>query len=149
MSIAEAKVFMQEHGDQVRAEVERALATAQVDDAHTQSAERVTAQFKAQLDAVNRFTGPVNDAYASMLGAFYSVQAARLGVTPEEMLQRYPLTIAAGVDIPSLVVDLYTGVPLPERLAFRELATVRFLEDVIVDVDEVLTSAHAAHQDGF
>lgn len=75
-------------------------------------------------------------------------RAALLEVNPR-FPGALPLTIAAGVDIPSLVVDLYTGVPLPERLAFRELATVRFLEDVIVDVDEVLTSAHAAHQDGF
>jgi len=58
-----------------------------------------------------------------------------------------PLTIAAGVDIPSLVVDLFTGRPLPERLPFRELATVRFLEDVILDPCEVLVSEHAGHQD--
>ena len=58
-----------------------------------------------------------------------------------------PLTIAAGVDIPSLVVDLFLGRELPERLPFRELASVRFLEDVIVEVDEVLESAHAGHQD--
>lgn len=58
-----------------------------------------------------------------------------------------PLTIAAGVDIPSLVVDLFLGRELPERLPFRELASVRFLEDVIVEVDDVLESAHAGHQD--
>ncbi|MFC6235429.1 ATP-grasp domain-containing protein, partial [Leucobacter soli] len=58
-----------------------------------------------------------------------------------------PLTIAAGVDIPSLVVDLFLGRELPERLPFREIASVRFLEDVIVDVDEVLVSAHAGHQE--
>ncbi len=58
-----------------------------------------------------------------------------------------PLTIAAGVDIPSLVVDLFLGETLPERVGFREVASVRFLEDVIVEVDEVLESAHAGHQD--
>lgn len=58
-----------------------------------------------------------------------------------------PLTIAAGVDIPSLVVDLFTGSPVPERVEFRELANVRFLEDVFVDPAEVLRSEHAAHQD--
>lgn len=58
-----------------------------------------------------------------------------------------PLTIAAGVDIPSLVVDLFLGRELPDRIPFRELASVRFLEDVIVEVDEVLESAHAGHQD--
>ncbi|WP_144876979.1 ATP-grasp domain-containing protein [Microbacterium sp. 1.5R] len=58
-----------------------------------------------------------------------------------------PLTIAAGVDIPSLVADLFLGADIPESVPFRELASVRFLEDVIVEVDDVLVSAHAGHQD--
>lgn len=58
-----------------------------------------------------------------------------------------PLTIAAGVDIPSLVVDLFLGRELPSRVPFRELASVRFLEDVIIEVGEVLESTHAGHQD--
>jgi carbamoyl-phosphate synthase large subunit len=58
-----------------------------------------------------------------------------------------PLTIAAGVDMPSLVLDLALGVALPEKLEFRDLANVRFLEDVFVSPDEILHSEHAAHQD--
>ncbi|MFT4284847.1 MAG: ATP-grasp domain-containing protein [Protaetiibacter sp.] len=73
-------------------------------------------------------------------------RAALLEVNPR-FPGALPLTIAAGVDIPSLVVDLFTGRALPERLAFRELASVRFLEDIVIDPDEVLQSAHAAHQD--
>ncbi len=59
-----------------------------------------------------------------------------------------PLTIAAGVDIPSLVVDLFTGAELPEHIPFQERAVVRFLEDVILDPAELLVSEHAAHQAG-
>lgn len=58
-----------------------------------------------------------------------------------------PLTIAAGVDIPSLVADLFLGREIPSKIPFREVASVRFLEDVILDVDEVLISAHAGHQE--
>jgi carbamoyl-phosphate synthase large subunit len=58
-----------------------------------------------------------------------------------------PLTIAAGVDIPSLVADLFLGAALPADVPFREIASVRFLEDVIVEIDEVLVSAHAGHQE--
>ncbi|GAA2823843.1 carbamoyl-phosphate synthase large subunit [Leucobacter komagatae] len=58
-----------------------------------------------------------------------------------------PLTISAGVDIPSLVVDLFLGRELPARVEFREVAAVRFLEDIVVEVHEVLESAHAGHQD--
>ncbi|WP_334149072.1 ATP-grasp domain-containing protein [Microbacterium sp.] len=58
-----------------------------------------------------------------------------------------PLTIAAGVDIPSLVVDLFLGHELPARVPFREVASVRFLEDVIVEVEDILVSEHAGHQE--
>jgi carbamoyl-phosphate synthase large subunit len=51
-----------------------------------------------------------------------------------------PLTIAAGVDMPSLAVDLALGRELPDRLEFRELANVRYLEDIFLDRAEVLRS---------
>lgn len=56
-----------------------------------------------------------------------------------------PLTIAAGVDMPSLVLDLALGHQVPDTIAFRELANVRFLEDVFVDPAEILVSDHAGH----
>jgi carbamoyl-phosphate synthase large subunit len=58
-----------------------------------------------------------------------------------------PLTIAAGVDMPSLVVDLALGRDIPTRIDFRDLANVRFLEDLFVDPADILESEHAAHQD--
>ncbi len=58
-----------------------------------------------------------------------------------------PLTIAAGVDMPSLALDLALGLPLPHRIEFRDLANVRYLEDVFIDPAEVLVSDHAAHGD--
>jgi carbamoyl-phosphate synthase large subunit len=58
-----------------------------------------------------------------------------------------PLTIAAGVDIPSLVADLFLGREMPVRVPFREVASVRFLEDVIVEVEDLLVSEHAGHQE--
>lgn len=56
-----------------------------------------------------------------------------------------PLTIAAGVDMPSLALDLALALDLPERVEFREIANVRFLEDVFVDPAEILHSENAAH----
>jgi carbamoyl-phosphate synthase large subunit len=49
-----------------------------------------------------------------------------------------PLTIASGVDMPSLTLDSVLGRPVPEHLDFVELANVRFLEDVFMPVDDVL-----------
>jgi carbamoyl-phosphate synthase large subunit len=56
-----------------------------------------------------------------------------------------PLTIAAGVDMPSLSLDLALGLDVPEHVEFRELANVRYLEDVFVDPAEILYSENAAH----
>ncbi|MFF2051312.1 ATP-grasp domain-containing protein [Leifsonia sp. NPDC058194] len=58
-----------------------------------------------------------------------------------------PLTIAAGVDMPSLLLDLVLGRPVPASIDFRELANVRFLEDVFLDPADVLVSENAAHAD--
>jgi len=73
-------------------------------------------------------------------------RAALLEVNPR-FPGSLPLTIAAGVDIPSLVVDLFLGRRLPASIAFREVASVRFLDDKVVDPAEILVSEHAAHQD--
>ncbi|MDO7881369.1 ATP-grasp domain-containing protein [Salinibacterium soli] len=58
-----------------------------------------------------------------------------------------PLTIAAGVDMPSLALDLALGADLPESLDFADLANVRYLEDVFIDPAAVLVSEYAAHGD--
>ena len=56
-----------------------------------------------------------------------------------------PLTIAAGVDMPSLALDLALGLDVPDNVPFREIANVRFLEDLFVEVSEILLSENAAH----
>ena len=49
-----------------------------------------------------------------------------------------PLTIAAGVDMPSLTLDAVLGRPLPAHVDFAEIANVRYLEDVFLPIDQVL-----------
>lgn len=56
-----------------------------------------------------------------------------------------PLTIAAGVDMPSLALDLALGLDTPDTVPFREIANVRYLEDVFVETSEILQSENAAH----
>ncbi|MFF1573759.1 ATP-grasp domain-containing protein [Leifsonia sp. NPDC058292] len=58
-----------------------------------------------------------------------------------------PLTIAAGVDMPSLLLDLVLGAEVPTTVDFVELANVRYLEDVFLDPADVLVSDNAAHDD--
>lgn len=49
-----------------------------------------------------------------------------------------PLTIAAGVDMPSLTLDAVLGRPVPRSLDFAEVANVRFLEDRFLPPDQIL-----------
>ncbi|PFG42949.1 carbamoyl-phosphate synthase large subunit [Isoptericola jiangsuensis] len=49
-----------------------------------------------------------------------------------------PLTIASGVDMPSLTLDAVLGRPVPHHVDFREIANVRFLEDRFLPVEDVL-----------
>ncbi len=95
LSRAEAQAYMQNHAEELRAEVERTLTEKQNDDTAKQSAEVVRANIKEQLDATARFTPQVNDAYAAMVSNFYATQAARLGTTPEALFQQYPLHVVA------------------------------------------------------
>lgn len=64
-------------------------------------------------------------------------RAALLEVNPR-FPGAMPLTVAAGVDMPSLALDLALGVPLPAYVPFREVAVVRYLEDVFLAPDDVL-----------
>lgn len=94
-SRAEAQDFMQNHTEELQAEVERTLAEKQGDDTFKASAEVVRGEIRTQLDTAARFTPQVNDAYSAMVGNFYAVTAAKLDTTPEELFKRYPLKIAA------------------------------------------------------
>lgn len=64
-------------------------------------------------------------------------RAALLEVNPR-FPGAMPLTVAAGVDMPSLALDLALGRELPAGVPFRELAVVRYLEDVFLAPSEVL-----------
>jgi GNAT superfamily N-acetyltransferase len=93
MSPAEAKVYMQERGDQLQAEIAKVLESKQGDDAFKAERDKVRDEFAVKLDAAKRFTSDVNQQYASLMADFYAAQAARLGITPSEMAARYPLTV--------------------------------------------------------
>lgn len=91
-----ANEYMQSGAAQELAdEVRRTLGAKQEDDAFNASRDVVTGGVLEQLNAAGRFSPDVNQAYASMVGNFFAVQAAKLGITPEEMAQRYPLQVRA------------------------------------------------------
>jgi hypothetical protein len=67
------------------------------------SAEAVKGQVLQQLGTANRFTPEVNDAYASLVRDFYTVNAARLGMNAEQFYRAYPLRVTAAA--PSLAEE--------------------------------------------
>jgi GNAT superfamily N-acetyltransferase len=95
MNRAEAKVFMAERGDALMAEVEAELTAQDAQLQFTESIAGVQAKFQAELDSTKRFTSDVNKAYASLLANFYGTQAQRLGITPDELLERYGVKVRA------------------------------------------------------
>lgn len=92
---AEAQTYMQNQAAELQADVERTLAEKQGDDTFKASRDAVSAQMLEQLNAAGRFTPDVNRAYADMIGNFYAVQGAKIGLTPEQMAAKYPLQVRA------------------------------------------------------
>ena len=95
MSQFEARNFMQSQAQDFQSEVEKTLTERQDDDAFKQSLEVVKADVAQQLAQTGRFTKDVNEAYATLVSNFYAVQAAKLGITPEQFAQQYPVKIQA------------------------------------------------------
>ncbi len=62
-------------------------------------------------------------------------RAALLEVNPR-FPGAMPLTVAAGIDMPSLTLDAVLGRPVPATLDFIDLAVVRYLEDVFLPPSE-------------
>lgn len=116
-SRAEVMALGQEANAALQAEVEAVLTAEVTTDAFRQSAERVKQSLLEQLNTAGRFTKDVNDAYASLPAAYYTVRAAQLGITPEEMAARYPLQIRA--ELPTAAgaatLDQEAQVPRPAQ----------------------------------
>ena len=81
--------------EETQRQTERLMEEQNFTDGWKQSTDVVKNELLAQLNAANRFTPDVNNAYASFMSAFYSTQAHRFGITPDEMYVRYPLQIQA------------------------------------------------------
>lgn len=76
-------------------EADRVLQQAADTSAWQQSSETVRTEILGQLNSTGRFTADVNEAYATLQSNFFSTMAARTGMTPTELYQRYSLKVAA------------------------------------------------------
>jgi hypothetical protein len=95
MTQFEAQTFMQSQAETFRAHAEQILAEQTGNAELQQQADQVQQEFFNQLQQANRFTPEVNTAYSALMRNFYVTMAQRLGLSPVEMMQRYPLRIVA------------------------------------------------------
>lgn len=117
MSQIEAQEFMQTSAEQLQADIARVVADGEQVDAFQSSADAVKANVAQQLASANRFTPDVNEAYASLMSSFYATNAARLGLTPEELYAAYPVQIAAqGVEAGALTQEAETPADFSARM---------------------------------
>lgn len=95
MSPAEAKQAGEKAGELLKQEAERVIQQAADQDALRTSQEVVKANIKQQLETTGRFRDTVNEGYATWAAAFYTAYGSRVGMTPEQFYQAYPLRILA------------------------------------------------------
>lgn len=116
-SQAGAQEFMKTRGDAEMREVERVMDEHKADTAFKESIKAVGDDVQQQLATANRFTDDVNAPYSALWSAFFGVQAARVGVMPRELYDRFAPKIVAQTSAGALLdqdVPLkQTGRPVP------------------------------------
>lgn len=98
LSQTEAAAYFQGENDKLQAEVQQAAQARAVEDT-MQSVNAVRESILAQLGEANRFTADVNRPYADLMAAFFATTAARLGVTPQQLYERFAPTIVSQIDL--------------------------------------------------
>ncbi len=93
-TFAESKEYAASFNQEMQTQLEKALVEREGDQAFKAERDQVREDFLGQLNQAKRFTEDVNGAYASMLANFYAVTAAKLGMTPRELVDRYQLNVA-------------------------------------------------------
>ena len=95
MTYQQGQEFFQNQQAEMQSLAERLLTQKHAEDTAAADAQVVHDKVLDQLNAAGRFQPAVNNAYAAMTRDFYKTQADRLGITPAEMYDRYPLKITS------------------------------------------------------
>lgn len=94
LSLADAQQQGEQAAEFIKTEADRVLQQAQDQVAWQTSSEAVKTTILDQLNQAGRFTPEVNEAYATLQMNFFSTMAARMGVTPQELYDRFSLKVA-------------------------------------------------------
>lgn len=115
MTFAQSEQYRQAYSDDFNKQVGQNIAQQGTEDAYQQSTESIKTLIKNQLNAAGHTSPGVNDTYATMASAYYTVRAAQLGITPQEMFDRNPLTITGQ----SLAGQVFNQADIGESLGNR------------------------------
>lgn len=93
LSQTEAKEAGQQAQQFIDEQTQAIISQAQQRQIHDQQTDEIRQAINDQLTASKRFRPAINEAYATLTGAFYSTMAQRLGVNPSELYARFPLKV--------------------------------------------------------
>lgn len=96
MTVSEAETFMQGAKEEFAQEAERGMIDADQRSERNASRAAVEGRILADLQNARRFTDDTNEVYASIVGAFFDTQAAKVGISAEELFERYQLRVQSG-----------------------------------------------------
>lgn len=120
-SRTEAQQFMQTQQEQLQAEMERVAAAQESDTNFKAQRDAIATQVRDQLDAVGRFSPEVHNAYATLIGNFFAVQGAKLGVSPQELFNQTGLNVAGSMAEGPQLEAAGVQQPLEQGQTLREL----------------------------
>jgi GNAT superfamily N-acetyltransferase len=81
------------YADKTQQQVEQIMQQHDFDTARKASGDTVENELLSQMNTAGRFSPEVNSVNAKLAGSFFRTYSANLGITPEEMYVRYPLSI--------------------------------------------------------
>jgi hypothetical protein len=98
MSRAEAGQYLQGQVERLQQELGDTIEQTGAALAERVEVESVRNTIRDELNAINRFRPEVNEAYATLVGEFFGSMAQRVGMTPEQLFEKYRLrTVAESV----------------------------------------------------
>jgi hypothetical protein len=95
LSQFEAQQVIEKQDELIQQQTERIIKQAEDQAAMRKGHDAVQDRVFQALESVDRFSASVNKTYAAGVAAFYTTMAGRSGMTPEQMAQKYPLSIVA------------------------------------------------------
>lgn len=93
-SRAEIKAAQEAGEDQFVARAEALAAAVSQDETVRVEAEAISARIAGEMNTVGRFTGDANRVYATAATQMYVQLAQRLGISPQQAFDQYPLSVA-------------------------------------------------------